>query len=109
MVPGGQQIYVDPALALRYTVPHSAFIPAGSSTSNFSLSEEGIFGWNFPDAAKALFSACPKKKRSDCEEVAYQIYGSQDGKLPRYRMNMCLNNVTLKATPAKSFGAWQYI
>lgn len=40
-VPGGQQVFISPKGALRYTDAHSGYVPPGSITSGFSVSHPG--------------------------------------------------------------------
>ncbi|TKA65076.1 hypothetical protein B0A55_09742 [Friedmanniomyces simplex] len=45
LVPGGQMVYVDSKCgAVKYTQPHSAFIPVGASTDGFSFAQGPSFG-----------------------------------------------------------------
>ncbi|KAK3073089.1 hypothetical protein LTR53_005617 [Teratosphaeriaceae sp. CCFEE 6253] len=45
IVPGGQQVYIDPASgALKYTQAHSGIIPAGAITTGFTLTQGPSFG-----------------------------------------------------------------
>ncbi|KAK1059672.1 hypothetical protein LTR33_013092 [Friedmanniomyces endolithicus] len=45
LVPGGQVAYVDPKCgAVKYTEPHSAFIPVGATTDGFSFTQGSSFG-----------------------------------------------------------------
>ncbi|KAL1311389.1 hypothetical protein AAFC00_001556 [Neodothiora populina] len=42
-VPGGQQVYVDGKGRLRFTVPHSTAMEAGSKTTGFSFAEGDLY------------------------------------------------------------------
>jgi len=45
IVPGGQQVYVDPKYgAIGYTMAHSVTMPNGSITTGWTLSENEYFG-----------------------------------------------------------------
>ncbi|KAJ5123099.1 hypothetical protein N7448_009196 [Penicillium atrosanguineum] len=60
IVPGGQQIYVDGSGALSFTVPHSGYIPAGSSTGPFKYTPGSSFGtWTYSGQGASGFMACP--------------------------------------------------
>lgn len=68
VVPGGQQVYVAPDGSLSYTVAHSASIPAGSITDQFSRTAGTSFGYlNFETG----FVACPVGGAG----TGYQVYG----------------------------------
>ncbi|KAJ5092457.1 CAZyme family GH3 [Penicillium alfredii] len=58
-VPGGQRIYVDPKGALRFTTPHSAYEPAGSSDGIFKYTTGKQFGhWTYTGQGASGFKAC---------------------------------------------------
>ncbi|KAK6523998.1 hypothetical protein TWF694_005666 [Orbilia ellipsospora] len=60
VVPGGQQLYIDPHGALAYTQAHSASIPSGSLTTGFQVKQSGGL-WYFSHC-EGGFLACPLKK-----------------------------------------------
>lgn len=105
-VPGGQQLYVGPDLALGFTPPHSGFIPTGSFTSGFSLSIHGRFGWEALDATCGKFSACPVGKPGKAP-VPYQIYGQKGGNPSKEQKRHCVD-IVLHANPVEELGAWEY-
>lgn len=57
VVPGGQQVYVNPDGALAFTMAHSAYIPPGSLTSGFTYQPGAAYG-DF-SAPGGGFMACP--------------------------------------------------
>lgn len=60
VVPGGQAIYIDPSGALSFTVPHSGYEPAGSSTGPFKYTAGKPFGsWTYTGQGASGFMACP--------------------------------------------------
>lgn len=75
VVPGGQQVYVAADGALSYTIPHSAYIPAGSVVDQFSRTAPSggqSFGYlNFNTG----FVACPVGGAGQ----GYQVYGQTQG------------------------------
>ncbi|THX82020.1 hypothetical protein D6D05_04015 [Aureobasidium pullulans] len=81
-VPGGQQIYVSEEGRLSFTVPHSAYTGEGSSSTGFSIAQEGQHlqyqGSDFlacpVDDAYAVYAAAAKKDASeDCLGFAFRI------------------------------------
>lgn len=65
VVPGGQQVYVAADGHLGYTVPHSAYTGEGSSTTGFSVVDNGLH----LEYQGNGFLACP-------EGSSYKVYAS---------------------------------
>ena len=108
-MPGGQQVYIAPELALSFTVAHSGFIPTNSTVEKFSLQVHGVFGWDAPKIGTPKWSACPVGNTADKKPVAtFQIFGQKDGKLSKYQKRHCVNDVVITASPKEQYGAWQY-
>ncbi|OOF95863.1 hypothetical protein ASPCADRAFT_207198 [Aspergillus carbonarius ITEM 5010] len=100
-VPGGQQVYVNPSGALSFTVPHSAYIPTGSSTGPFTYSPSKPFGtWSYGKG----FMACPTK------DSKWQVFAaSQNATVPSGNVSDCLGFDALAVAGNGSVAAWEYI
>lgn len=105
-VPGGQQVYVDPATgALGYTMAHSALLPVGALTSGFEYDATGnsasIGTFAFSGAGATGFVACPVEGDNGVGE--YQVFANVDGKV----LTGCIGMDVL--TSATNNTAWQYV
>ncbi|PYI03829.1 hypothetical protein BO78DRAFT_421273 [Aspergillus sclerotiicarbonarius CBS 121057] len=102
-VPGGQEVYVNPSGALSFTVPHSAYIPTGSSTGPFTYTpgKEGALGsWTFGKG----FMACPDKDNK------WQVFASsQNATVPSGNVSDCLGFDAMAVKGNGSVAAWEYI
>lgn len=99
IVPGGQQVYVAPDGSLSYTVAHSAYIPVGSISDQFSRdapAEGQQFGYLHFETG---FVACPAG-----EGEGYKVFGQVQG--GTYGPE-CLGFSALTVATDKA-GAWQY-
>ena len=80
-VPGGQQVYVDSAGALRYTIAHSGNTGVGSSTKGFSIADNVRLQYKnndwlacpYDDVAYVVFSATTVQARTDCLSFSWRI------------------------------------
>ncbi|KGO73251.1 hypothetical protein PITC_002820 [Penicillium italicum] len=130
-VPGGQAIYVDNKGALRFTSPHSAYEPAGSSNGPFEYIPGTSFGhWNFKGLGASGFMACPttngtitngtsnygttnyrRSRRGAAAVPQWQVYAAlKNATVPLGKVEDCLEFDALAVsvnttTPA----AWEYI
>ncbi|KAF7117644.1 hypothetical protein CNMCM5793_006767 [Aspergillus hiratsukae] len=111
MVPGGQQIYVDPSGAVKFTIAHSANIPAGSATEGFTYTPGQPFGnWNFKGLGANGFMACPTTGDAP---APYQVFAAMsNAKVPTGNVADCLgfNAAAIAWTPpaGQTAAAWQY-
>jgi hypothetical protein len=99
VVPGGQQVYVAADGALSYTVPHSAYIPPGSTVTGFSRTASptsdlfGYLNW------EGGFIACPGSA-----DDGWKVYGQiANGTFS----DECLGFSAI-AAPVSAPAAWQY-
>ena len=102
VVPGGQQLYVQPNGALAYTVPHSAAVPKGSYTSGFgNLGTSGgdeLDTWRISGVGGSTgFLACPTKDGS------HQVFADVKG----FKRTGCLG-FDAAVTQLEGPGAWEY-
>ncbi|CAK37103.1 hypothetical protein CBS63078_8164 [Aspergillus niger] len=104
-VPGGQQVYVAPSGALTFTVPHSAYIPAGSSTGPFKYTPGKPFGsWTFTGAGATGFMACPDQGNK------WQVFAAtKNATVPSGNVADCLGFDALAVATNGSVAAWEYI
>ncbi|KAL2852991.1 hypothetical protein BJX68DRAFT_48648 [Aspergillus pseudodeflectus] len=106
-VPGGQQIYVSPEGALKFTQAHSASIPAGSSRGPFEYvpgAANQPFGhYVYSGWGASGFMACPT------EDSKWQVFAAlQNATVPSGNVKDCLGFSAI-ATPTNETGnAWQY-
>lgn len=106
MVPGGQQVFLDPYWSVHYTQAHSAYIPPGSVTTGFAAYQGGGFvnlngnGWGWV--------ACPPTAAGG---------GGGDGSwnlVAKNETNAALLgncygvNLKIKTLPQGTVAAWQY-
>jgi hypothetical protein len=120
VVPGGQAIYVDDKGALRFTSPHSAYEPAGSSDGPFVYTPGSSFGhWTFKGQGASGFMACPttnttvahRSRRGVASAPKWQVYAAlQNATVPSGKVGDCLGFDAL-AVPANTTSpvAWEYI
>ncbi|KAL6237169.1 hypothetical protein BDW75DRAFT_92165 [Aspergillus navahoensis] len=108
VVPGGQQIYVAPTGALKFTQAHSAYIPPGSSYGPFEYvpgPEGSVFGhYMYSGWGASGFMACPT------EDNRWQVFGAlQNATVPSGNVEDCLGFSAI-AVPSKLVGqTWQYV
>ncbi|KAJ5670564.1 uncharacterized protein N7477_005927 [Penicillium maclennaniae] len=117
VVPGGQQIYVDASGALSFTVPHSGYIPAGSSTGPFKAP---LASWlalflrllrppPLPPSATATPSSVARRS---AQSSKWQVYAAlQNATVPSGQVSDCLGFDAL-ATGLNITSdqlAWEYI
>jgi hypothetical protein len=106
-VPGGQQIYVSPEGALKFTQAHSANIPPGSSRGPFEYvpgAANQPFGhYVYSGWGASGFMACPT------EDSKWQVFAAlQNATVPSGNVEDCLGFSAI-ATPTNQTGnAWQY-
>lgn len=113
-VPGGQLAYVGPDGALGFTQAHSAYIPPGSFTQEFSwtplhtnsvLGQRGELNFAAPGLAETGFFACPCVP-DYITGATYRIFAQVSG----FKEQHCIELGKLRTTEFKDggFGAWQY-
>ncbi|KAF2724331.1 hypothetical protein K431DRAFT_291832 [Polychaeton citri CBS 116435] len=103
VVPGGQQVYIDPATGLLgFTQAHSASMPTGAITDGWNLQENVISGNSGILNNKHNLLACPCAAEGD---GVYKIYASIDG--VKFSDD-CLGFNGIAANQTKA-GAWQYV
>ncbi|KAL8959439.1 MAG: hypothetical protein Q9193_003699 [Seirophora villosa] len=116
IVPGGQQVYVAPNGALRFTIAHSAYVPAGSAIDGFNATVGEINGslghFTFNGLGADGFLACPVNADG---KGPYQVFanvkGLSDKDVPGGCKDKCLGFGALtapyKADDQSAF-VWQY-
>ncbi|OQE93174.1 hypothetical protein PENNAL_c0006G11911 [Penicillium nalgiovense] len=121
VVPGGQAIYVDNKGALRFTSPHSAYEPAGSSDGPFVYTPGNSFGhWSFKGQGASGFMACPttngtsgyrRSLRDAAAAPKWQVYAAlKNATVPSGKVDDCLGFEALAvAVNTTSPVAWEYI
>ncbi|KAK0637401.1 carbohydrate binding-domain-containing protein [Bombardia bombarda] len=104
IVPGGQQVYLDPFWSVAYTQAHSAYVPSGSIRTGLAAYAGGGFinlngnGWGWV--------ACPPRASGPA--------GPQWGLVGRNATNAenltgCTPvNLKVNLLPVGAVGAWQY-
>ncbi|KGO49115.1 hypothetical protein PEXP_011640 [Penicillium expansum] len=120
-VPGGQAIYVDNKGALRFTSPHSAYEPTGSSDGPFEYTPGSSFGhWSFKGHGASGFMACPttnatisyrRSRRGAAAAPKWQVYAAlKNATVPTGKVEDCLGfdalTVSVNTTTPV---AWEYI
>ncbi|KAF3916698.1 hypothetical protein ABW20_dc0106013 [Dactylellina cionopaga] len=101
IVPGGQQLYVDPSGALSFTQPHSTYMPAGSRANGFKIS--GTTDGNYYlSHSMGSFLACPTGRDGG---IPYQVYVNINGNVARSRKG-CLE-FAAAGSPVRD-AVWQY-
>lgn len=104
MVPGGQQVYLDPYWNVGYTQAHSAYIPPGSVTTGLAAYQGGGFinlngnGWGW--------AACPPRASGGGGpgwNLVAKNATNADG------LGECVGvNLKVNSLPSGTVGAWQY-
>ncbi|KAJ5783961.1 uncharacterized protein N7518_009638 [Penicillium psychrosexuale] len=123
-VPGGQAIYVDNKGALRFTSPHSAYEPAGSSDGPFVYTPGASFGhWSFNGLGASGFMACPtangttnsttssRRSRRGAAAPKWQVLAAlQNATVPTGKVGDCLGFDALAVSVNTSTPvAWEYV
>ncbi|KAL4948971.1 hypothetical protein BDW69DRAFT_84457 [Aspergillus filifer] len=108
VVPGGQQIYVAPSGALKFTQAHSNNIPPGSSLGPFEYeagAEGSAFGYySYTGWGTDGFMACPT------DDGRWQVFGAlQNATVPSGDVADCLGFSALAVPTNNTGAAWQYI
>lgn len=105
MVPGGQQVYVNPEGALSFTQAHSAYIPPGSAVGPFKYEPGENFGhYTFNGWGASGFMACP------AEDDKWQVFAAlQNATVPSGDVADCLGFSAMAVTGNQTAAAWQYI
>lgn len=120
VVPGGQEVYVDPTGALSFTAPHSASIPPGSSEGPFKYTpgkNGGLGTWSYGSG----FMACPtanvtavpySRRRIAPAAPKWQVFSAQkNATVPTGNVGDCLGfeamAVPINTTTTQP--AWEYI
>lgn len=95
MVPGGQRIYVDRSGALSFTVPHSGYVPAGSSEGPFKYTPGTSQGtWSYSGQGASGFMACPAKQPKPTA-TASPVRRETPSSAPRWQVFAALQNATV--------------
>ncbi|BCS18906.1 putative IgE binding protein [Aspergillus puulaauensis] len=108
VVPGGQQVYVAPSGALKFTQAHSAYIPPGSSYGPFEYkpgAQGSSFGYyEYSGWGAKGFMACPT------DDNRWQVFAAlQNATVPSGEVKDCLGFNAL-AVPSNQTGqTWQYV
>ncbi|CAI7645928.1 unnamed protein product [Penicillium glandicola] len=120
-VPGGQAIYVDDKGALRFTSPHSAYEPTGSSDGPFVYTPGASFGrWSFSGQGASGFMACPtinatagyrRSRRGVVVTPQWQVYAAlKNATVPSGKVDDCLGFDALAVAVNTTLPvAWEYI
>ena len=104
-VPGGQQVYIAPGGALKFTVPHSAAMPPGSIKSGFEYQPGQPFGhWTWTGESGSGWMACPA-------DGAYQVFANvEDAEVPSGDADDCIPfDAMTRADKSGAPAAWEYI
>lgn len=106
MVPGGQQVYIGPHGALRFTQAHSAFIPPGSSLGPFEYQPGHPYSfYSYSGWGASGFMACPSKNHK-----RWQVFADiQNATVPTGHVKDCLGFEALALTYKGETPAWQYV
>ncbi|KAI9369309.1 hypothetical protein BJX61DRAFT_545698 [Aspergillus egyptiacus] len=107
VVPGGQQIYVSPEGALKFTQAHSAYIPPGSSYGPFEYvpgAPGSVFGhYVYSGWGTSGFMACPT------EDDRWQVFAAlQNATVPSGDVADCLGFSAMAVPTNQTGAAWQY-
>jgi hypothetical protein len=109
MVPGGQQMYVEPSGAVGFTQAHSASIPPGSFIGGFTYRRisgaafDGIYG--FAGWGETGFMACPTPGGHD-----HQVFANiGNATVPTGNVRDCIGFSALGLVYEGPIGAWQYV
>lgn len=105
MVPGGQQVYIDPTGALSFTQAHSANIPQGSSLGPFHYAaDEPWAHYSFAGWGASGFMACP------ADDNRWQVFAAiQNATVPQGNVDECLGFSAVALDYTGEVPAWQYI
>ncbi|KAJ5194289.1 hypothetical protein N7491_001626 [Penicillium cf. griseofulvum] len=105
MVPGGQQVYIDPNGALSFTQAHSANIPEGSVRGPFHYTaDEPWAHYSFAGWGATGFMACPT------DDDRWQVFAAiQNATVPHGNVDECLGFSAVALTYDGEIPAWQYI
>ncbi|KAJ5623891.1 hypothetical protein N7510_000200 [Penicillium lagena] len=105
-VPGGQQVYVGPAGALRYTIAHSASMPEGSTVGGMHYDAEKPYSYlTFKGRGATGLMACPTK-----DHKHWQVFAAlEDATVPTGNVNDCLGFDAMAVTYKGKVPAWQYM
>ncbi|KAL3476771.1 hypothetical protein BJX99DRAFT_227284 [Aspergillus californicus] len=108
VVPGGQQIYVSPEGALKFTQAHSMNIPSGSSLGPFAYvpgPPGSYFGhYEYTGQGSSGFMACPT------DNAEWQVYAAlQNATVPSGDVGDCLGFSAIAVPTNQTGAAWQYI
>ncbi|WEW61453.1 hypothetical protein PRK78_006943 [Emydomyces testavorans] len=107
LVPGGQQMYVEPSGAVGFTQAHSASIPPGSYIGGFKYRPGPGHGvYSFTGWGATGFMACPSPKAK-----YYQVFANiKNATVPSGNIKDCLGFVALAFNyTGPSPAAWQYV
>ncbi|KAL2868756.1 putative IgE binding protein [Aspergillus lucknowensis] len=107
VVPGGQQIYVSPEGALKFTQAHSAYIPPGSSYGPFAYvpgAPNQPFGhYNYTGWGASGFMACPT------EDENWQVFAAlKNATVPSGNVADCLGFSAIAVPSNETGNTWQY-
>ncbi|KAK6334592.1 hypothetical protein TWF718_010049 [Orbilia javanica] len=108
IVPGGQRAYIGPTGELSYTQAHSAFIPTGSTSLGFKVTERNNIV--YLENCKNGFLACPIDKKSKTSGP-WQVFVDVKGKLKDKDVPTKCKKDCLGFTPAGGAvkdAVWQY-
>ncbi|KAI9837660.1 MAG: hypothetical protein M1837_002920 [Sclerophora amabilis] len=112
LAPGGQLIYVCPTGALRYTAPHSASYPPGSTVTGFSYTPGsgagGLGRFGFEGAGATGFIACPVTAGTAPWKLYANVKDLKDADVPSGKTADCLGFDALTTPFQQGAGAWQY-
>lgn len=106
MVPGGQQMYVEPSGAVGFTQAHSIYIPPGSYIGGFKYEpgdeDHGTYTFTGWDATG--FMACPVPDRESLQVFA----NIKNATVPSGNIDDCLGFVAMAFEYDGPMAAWQY-
>ncbi|KAL2852530.1 hypothetical protein BJY01DRAFT_208034 [Aspergillus pseudoustus] len=107
-VPGGQQIYVSPEGALKFTQAHSMNIPPGSSYGPFEYvpgAADQPFGhYVYSGWGASGFMACPT------DDNKWQVFAAlRNATVPSGDVADCLGFSAIAVPTNQTGNAWQYI
>ncbi|TAQ85189.1 hypothetical protein B7494_g6489 [Chlorociboria aeruginascens] len=99
-VPGGQQVYIDPSGALKYTIAHSASIPTGAVVDGFIYTPQSSVGTvgNLAHGTDGIF-ACPVGDGS--YQILVQIPGTT------FDSTACIG-IQIGTSSIDGVTAWEY-
>jgi hypothetical protein len=105
LVPGGQQVYLDPFWNVGYTQAHSAFIPPGSTTTGFAAYHGG--GFVNLNGNGAGWVACPPTAAGGGGQNGWNLVAKNATNAGL--LGNCFGvNLKVNELPANTFAAWQY-